>query len=210
MRLDRIRIAVFLLPAALVAIGCRQDMHDQPKLEPLEAFTFFSNGMSSRDLVEGTVARGQLREDKLLHTGLTEDDQFADALPMELDRELLKRGRNRFEAFCSPCHGRVGNGQGMVVQRGFKHPKSFHEDRLRQSAVGYFFSVMTNGFGEMSSYAAQLSPEDRWAVAAYIRALQLSQKAPVDELSADDMWRVEQAATEDSADDSSHEGAKSP
>jgi len=204
------RFAVFLLPAALVVIGCRQDMHDQPKLEPLEASTFFSNGMSSREWVEGTVARGQLREDKLLYTGLTEDDKFADELPMELDRELLERGRNRFEAFCSPCHGRVGNGQGMVVQRGFKHPKSFHEDRLRQIAVGYFFSVMTNGFGEMSSYAVQLSPEDRWAVAAYLRALQLSQKAPVDELSADDMQRLEQAATEGSDDDSGHEGAKSP
>ena len=165
-------------------------MHDQAKYEPFESSTFFSNGTSARPLVEGTVARGELRDNKVFFTGLTEDDRFADELPMELSPELLARGRNRFEAFCAPCHGRVGNGQGMVVQRGFKHPNSFHEERLRRSNVGYFFSVITNGFGEMSSYASQLEPQDRWAIAAYIRALQLSQNAPVDDLSPEDLERV--------------------
>jgi len=178
-------IAIGLLTAA-----CRQDMHDQSKYEPFEPSSFFTNGTSARPLVDGTVARGDLHADRVFFTGLTEDDQFAPELPMELSRQLLERGRNRFEAFCAPCHGRVGNGQGMVVQRGFKHPNSFHEERLRRSNVGYFFSVITNGFGQMASYASQVKPEDRWAIAAYIRALQLSQNAPVDDLSPDELERV--------------------
>ncbi len=196
MQLDRKVVRLVILAAAMATAGCRQDMHDQPKVEPLEASSFFANGMGSRDLVEGTVARGMLRDNKVLYSGLTEDDQFSETLPMNLDRELLERGRNRYDAFCSACHGRAGNGQGMVVQRGFKHPKSFHEERLRQSPVGYFFSVMTNGFGNMSSYAVQVTPEDRWAVAAYIRALQLSQNAPVSELSKEDLERIDERAVE--------------
>jgi mono/diheme cytochrome c family protein len=164
----------------VVAGGCRQDMHDQPKYEPLEQSTIFADGAASRPMVEGTVARGMLREDPILYTGRTADDLFVTELPVELSRELLDRGQARFNAFCSPCHGRTGEGNGMVVQRGFKHPQSLHETRLRESPLGYYFHVMTNGFGEMSSYAAQVSPEDRWAIAAYIRALQLSQFAPVE------------------------------
>ena len=170
--------------------GCRQDMHDQPKLEPLEASTVFANGAGSRTLIEGTVARGQLREDKPFYTGRTEADEFVTELPVELDHELLSRGQSRFNAYCSPCHGRVGDGEGMVVQRGFKHPQSFHQERLRQSQVGYFFHVITNGFGEMSSYAAQIPPDDRWAITAYIRALQLSQGAPIEDLSAAALAKV--------------------
>jgi mono/diheme cytochrome c family protein len=194
LQLDGKAIRLLVLATALATAGCRQDMHDQPKFEPLEASSFFTDGKASRDLVEGTVARGMLRDNKAFYSGLTEDDQFAQVLPMKLDRELLERGRNRFEAYCSACHGRAGYGQGMVVQRGFKHPQSFHEERLRQSPVGYFYSVMTNGFGNMSGYAVQLTPEDRWAVAAYIRALQLSQNAPVSELSEVDLERIDETA----------------
>jgi mono/diheme cytochrome c family protein len=186
----------------LLAAGCRQDMHDQPKLEPLEASTVFGNGAGSRPMVEGTVARGQLRNDEPFYTGRTSDDEFVTELPLEIDQELLGRGQSRFNAYCSPCHGRVGDGDGMVVQRGFKHPKSFHELRLRESPVGYFFHVITNGFGEMSSYAAQIPPRDRWAVVAYIRALQLSQNVPVEQLGAEALAKIEsrdETATESPA-----------
>jgi mono/diheme cytochrome c family protein len=175
---------------ALLLVGCRQDMHDQPKLEPLEASTLFGNGSGSRPTVEGTVARGQLREDQLLYTGRTAEDQFATDLPMPLTRELLERGQSRFDAFCSPCHGRVGDGMGMIVQRGFKRPNSFHDQRLVDSPVGYYFNVITNGFSQMSSYAAQIPPNDRWAIAAYIKALQLSQSVSVERLSAADREKV--------------------
>ena len=177
-------------------------MHDQPKLEPLEATTVFADGAGSRPLVEGTVARGHLREDKPFYTGRTAADEFLTELPVELDQELLHRGQSRFNAYCSPCHGRVGDGEGMVVQRGFKHPQSFHEERLRQSAVGYFFHVITNGFGEMSSYAAQIPAADRWAITAYVRALQLSQHASIEDISAEAAAQVEgqdETATESPA-----------
>ena len=200
--LRRLVESLALAMLGLVMTSCRQDMHDQPKLEPLEASTVFDNGAGSRPLVEGTVARGQLRNDKLFYTGRTPTDEFVTELPVELDHELLNRGQSRFNAYCSPCHGRVGDGDGMVVQRGFKHPKSFHEARLRESPVGYFFHVITNGFGEMSSYAAQIPPDDRWAVVAYIRALQLSQNVPVEDLAAEAIAKIEshdETATESPA-----------
>ena len=189
--LHRLVGSLALVCIGLATGGCRQDMHDQPKFEPLEATTVFANGAASRPMIEGTVARGQLRDDRLFYTGRTAEDQFVTELPVPLTRELLERGQTRFNAFCSPCHGRVGYGDGMVVQRGFKHPMSFHELRLRESPVGYFFQIMTNGFGDMSSYAAQIPVTDRWAIVAYIRALQLSQHAPVENLSAEDLERVE-------------------
>lgn len=177
--------------AALAATGCRQDMHDQAKYEPLEGSVLFANGMASRPLVEGTVARGHLREDPVFYTGIGPDGQFVDALPMPMDLALLERGRSRFDVFCSPCHGRRGDGKGMIVQRGFKQPTSFHDPRLRGTALGQFYDVMTNGFGEMSDYAAQISPEDRWAIAAYLRALQFSRNAPVDRLAEEDQAQLE-------------------
>lgn len=207
MRPDLRHTLLLVLAAGLFGAGCRQDMHDQPKYEPLEASSFFPDGKSSRMVIDGTVARGSLVDDPVLLTGITEDDRFAPDLPVELTPELLARGRNRYEAFCSACHGRAGNGQGMVVQRGFKHPKSFHEERLRLSDVGYFFNVMTNGFGEMSSYAVQLSAQDRWAVAAYIRALQLSQSAPASELDAEDLAQIHSGATPAAATDGHEAGA---
>jgi mono/diheme cytochrome c family protein len=160
----------------LLTVGCRQDMQDQPRFEPLEASDFFEDGRASRPLVEGTVAQGRLRLDEQLYTGKI-DGELAATLPMPLSSQLLERGRERYNIYCSPCHDRAGSGQGIVVRRGFRRPSSFHIDRLREAPLGYFFEVMTNGFGAMMDYAAQVTPHDRWAIAAYIRALQLSQHA---------------------------------
>jgi mono/diheme cytochrome c family protein len=174
--------ALVLLAAAVTA--CRQDMHDQPKYRPFRGSETFADGRSARPLVPGTVARGTLREDAVLYTGKAGSDFVAD-LPVPLTAELLARGRQRYEVFCSPCHGRTGRGDGMIVQRGFKKPSSYHVGRLRQMPVGYFYDVVTNGFGAMSDYAAQVPPLDRWAIAAYVRTLQYSQYAPAADIPAD-------------------------
>ena len=179
---ERAALAAAVLGAVLSGTGCRQDMFNQPKLKPLARSEFFEDGMAARSPVEGTVARGELRADRVLYTGIGPDGKFVKELPVALTRSLLLRGRERFEIFCSPCHGRVGDGRGMIVERGFKRPSSFHVARLRAQPVGYFFDVITSGFGEMSSYAPQVPAGDRWAIAAYIRALQLSQFAPLGDL----------------------------
>jgi len=163
--------------------GCRQGMFNQPKDRTFRESDFFPDGSSARPLPEGTVPRGFLREDAVFYRGLGPDGKFVRDLPVPLTRQLLLRGRERFNIFCSPCHGRTGDGQGMVVQRGFKTPPSYHVDRLRNQPIGYFFDVMTNGFGQMSSYASQVPPEDRWAIAAWVRTLQFSRSAPVGMLS---------------------------
>jgi len=173
-----------LIALALLAAGCRQDMHDAPRYEPLEATTFFADGRASRTLVANTVARGQLREDRHLYEGIV-DGKPAETLPMPVTPQLMARGQERFNVFCTPCHGKTGEGNGMIVQRGFRKPPSYHEDRLRNAPVGYFFDVMTHGFGAMQDYAAQLPVADRWAIAAYIRALQFSQRASVDDVPTD-------------------------
>jgi hypothetical protein len=160
----------------LLTVGCRQDMQDQPRYEALDASDFFEDGRASRPLVEGTVAQGRLRLDEQLYTGKI-NGMLAATLPVPLSRHLLERGRERYNIYCSPCHDRAGSGQGIVVRRGFRRPSSLHIDRLREAPLGYFFEVMTNGFGAMMDYAAQVTPHDRWAIAAYIRALQLSQHA---------------------------------
>ncbi len=172
--------------------GCRQDMHDQPKYKPFRRSEFFADERSARPLVPGTVARGMLREDTAYFTGKVGKD-FVTQIPVEVTPQLLARGRERFEIFCSPCHGRTGRGDGMVVQRGFKRPPSYHIDRLREVPVGYFYDVISNGFGAMSDYAAQVAPADRWAIAAYIRVLQYSEYAPASELSADERAKLEPA-----------------
>jgi hypothetical protein len=151
-------------------------MHDQPRYEPLEASTFFADGRAARPAVTGTVARGQLRTDTHLYTGKVQGT-VVDTLPFPVTQALLERGRERYEIYCVPCHDRTGQGQGIVVRRGFRRPPSLHIDRLREAPIGHFFDVMSNGFGVMMDYAAQVAPPDRWAIAAYIRALQLSQRA---------------------------------
>ena len=174
--------AVVVVSAVLGA--CRQDMHDNPRFEPLEASTFFADGRSQRMPVPNTVARGTVHTDEQLYTGKI-GGQLADTLPVTATPELVARGRERFNVFCSPCHGRTGRGDGMVVQRGFRAPPTFHSDRLRAAPVGYYFDVITNGFGAMQDYAAQVPVADRWAIAAYIRALQLSQHANIEDIPAE-------------------------
>jgi mono/diheme cytochrome c family protein len=176
--------ALLVVLAAVVLAGCRQDMHDNPRYEPLEATTFFSDGRASRAFVANTVARGTLREDTHLYQGRV-DGQLATTFPMPVTAQVMARGQERFNVFCAPCHGRTGTGNGMVVQRGFRAPPSYSEERLRNAPVGYFFDVMTNGFGAMQDYAAQVPVQDRWAITAYIRALQFSQNARLEDVPAD-------------------------
>jgi hypothetical protein len=156
--------------------GCRQDMHDQPKYRGYRASKFFDDHRSVREPIEGTVARGHLDEDEGFFTG-SADGALLETLPFPLDRQGLARGRERFDIYCTPCHDRTGSGRGIVVQRGYKQPRSFHTDEVRSMPVGYYFQVMTNGFGVMPSYLAQVSTRDRWVIAAYIRTLQLSRNA---------------------------------
>lgn len=151
-------------------------MQDQPKFVPQRSTTFFSDGRSVRPQVEHTVARGQLGEDSLLYTGMI-DGKEADLMPFPATMQVLARGQERFNIYCTPCHSRVGNGAGMIVQRGYKPAGNFHSARILAEPLGHYFYVMTNGYGAMPEYSAQLTPQDRWAVAAYIRALQVSQNA---------------------------------
>ena len=168
---------------ALVGGACRQDMHDQPKAKPQSKSGFFADGRTGRPAVEGTVARGQLREDDHLYRGRTADGAFATTFPFRVDATVLQRGRERYEIFCTPCHGRTGLGNGMVIQRGFAVPAaSHHIDRLRDAPVGYWFDVITNGFGAMYGYAAQVPVHDRWAIIAYVRALQFSHHATLEDV----------------------------
>ena len=183
-----------LVGGSMTLAACRQDMHDQPRYEPLEASKFFADGMASRQLPAGTVARGHLDADVVFATGKDAAGQAVAQLPVPVDRALLVRGHQRFDIYCSPCHGRLGDGTGMVARRGFKQPPSFHDDRLRNSPVGYYYDVMTHGFGVMPSYAASVPPADRWAIAAYIRALQLSQRAHLADLEPTDRAAIDAAA----------------
>ena len=166
------------LAALAILVGCRNDMHDQPRFKPLAESDFYSDLRSSRAPVEGTVARGDLREDSYFYTGKIGANP-GDYMPAEVpvNEETLARGRERFDIYCAPCHSRLGDGNGMLPQRGYRHPPSYHQDRLRKAPLGYFFDVITNGFGAMPDYASQIPPEDRWKIVAYIRALQLSQNA---------------------------------
>jgi mono/diheme cytochrome c family protein len=169
-----------ILPVVLVLIfvtaGCRIDMHIQPYYRPLAKSDFFSDGRSARNPVDGTVARGDLREDSYLYTGKIGSNP-GDYMPFPVTADVLTRGQDRFNVYCTPCHGRVGDGNGFIPSRGLKRPPSYHIERLRKVPLGYFFDVMTNGFGVMPDYSMQVAPHDRWAIAAYIRALQLSQNA---------------------------------
>ena len=172
-----------VLAVSLIALlaGCRRDMQDQPKFRPYRGTKFFGDERSARPLVAGTVARGQLQEESLLAAAKS-GPAFADALPMPVDEALLRRGQERYTIYCSPCHGRLGRGDGMVVRRGYRPPSSFHVERLRAQPAGYFFDAISHGFGAMPDYAAQIAVADRGAIVAYLRALQLSQNVPASEL----------------------------
>ncbi len=203
------RLHVFMLlltvHCLLFAVGCRQDMQDQPRMKPFRSTTFFQDGMSSRPPVPGTVPRGHLRADTEFFTGKKSGTQAGTPLsagqqstpptaptganaplganaypddvlefPLPITLDVVKRGKERYEIFCSACHGLTGNGDGMIVRRGFRRAASFHSDSLRLAPVGHYFDAITNGWGAMPSYAAQVPARDRWAIVAYIRALQLS------------------------------------
>jgi mono/diheme cytochrome c family protein len=172
-----------ILLATLVLAGCRQDMQDQPRFKPLAKSDFYSDLRSARPPVEGTVARGQLREDSYFYTGKVGNNP-GDYMPFAVTGDVLSHGRERFNIYCAPCHSRLGDGNGMIVQRGFRVPPSYHTERLRKAPLGYFFDVMTNGFGAMPEYASQIPPVDRWSIVAYIRALQLSQGATMKDVPA--------------------------
>jgi hypothetical protein len=167
--------ACALVATGLLA-GCRQDMHNQPKFIPQRGTDFYTDGRSVRPQVENTVARGQLHQDAYYYTGL-QDGKEGNAMPFPVTMAVLERGQERYNIYCTPCHSRVGNGVGMIVQRGYSKAGNFHTERLQTAPLGHFFNVITNGYGSMPEYAAQVAPQDRWAIVAYIRALQLSQNA---------------------------------
>ena len=174
--------------ALLLSGGCRylkQDMANQPKNRPLSPSDFFEDGRSERPLVENTVAHGSIADDELF---VPKD---SNNFPLPVNRELLERGEERYKIFCTPCHGLQGDGNGMIAIRGMKHPPTFHQDRLRQAPNGYFYDNITNGFGAMYGYSAQIPPRDRWAIIAYVRALQLSRNAQVADLPASLRGRLE-------------------
>jgi mono/diheme cytochrome c family protein len=171
-------LAAGLLPCA----GCHTDMREQPRYDSLEASSFFADGQAARPLVEGTIPyRGTFSENEAFDTG-KENGEFVAELPVEVDRALVERGEQRFNIYCSPCHSFTGDGDGMIVRRGYRRPPSYHIERLRNAPAGHFFDVMTHGFGAMPSYAVQIEPRDRWAIVAYIRVLQLSQHAQLDDV----------------------------
>jgi mono/diheme cytochrome c family protein len=184
------RLVLLLTTCLLLAGGCRQDMQDQPRFKPLRPNPMFDDGGSARPLVEGTVSRGSAsfrpswsaasaKPTPILEVN---DPSQATQFPFPVTANVLDRGQDRFNIYCAVCHGRIGDGRGMVVQRGFRQPPSYHVDRLRAAPIGHFYDVMTKGFGAMPSYGEQVTPQDRWAIIAYIRALQLSQHAPVSDV----------------------------
>jgi mono/diheme cytochrome c family protein len=197
-------LTILVLSGLIFTTSCRRDMQDQPKIKPLRGTTFFSDGLASRQPIEGTIPRGYLRSDTEYFTGkksrspgaqtsATPTQQTAgsqqptgavastypddvEVFPLPITEDVVKRGRERYDIFCSACHGLTGNGDGMIVRRGFRRAASFNDDRLRQAPVGHYFDAITNGWGAMPSYAPQIPVQDRWAIVAYIRALQLSQQ----------------------------------
>jgi Cytochrome C oxidase, cbb3-type, subunit III len=177
----RVFAAVCGAACLVMLAGCslKQDMAQQPKNRPLSPSDFFTDGRSERPLLENTVARGSLADDALFVP------KESNGFPLPVSQELLERGEGRYKIFCTPCHGLQGDGNGMIAMRGMKHPPSYHQDRLRQVPTGYIYDVITNGFGAMYGYSAQIPPRDRWAIVAYVRALQLSRNAKVAELPAE-------------------------
>lgn len=174
-------VVILLVIMGLWTAGCRRDMYQQPSAKPLEQSRFFEDGMASRPVVPRTIAQGQLDEDEAFYRGKIGTNLLT-SFPVPITREFLERGRERFDIYCAPCHSRTGDGNGMIVQRGFPRPPSYHIDRLRAAPPGYFFNVITEGYGVMYPYAQRVKPADRWAIVAYIRALQLSENAELRDL----------------------------
>jgi hypothetical protein len=174
----------------LLTSGCRREMYNQPRSDPLEPSRFFKNGAASRPLVPGTVARGHLDADQAFYRGAI-GTNFIEEFPMPVTLQVLERGRQRYEIYCSVCHGGMGDGNGMIPQRGFPHPPSYHLDRLRKAPVGHYFDVITRGYGVMYSYASRVEPADRWAITAYIRALQLSHNSRLEDVPPDERAKLE-------------------
>lgn len=187
------------LAVLMLTTGCdimyRGEMMDQPKHKPWSPSPMFKDGRSSRMLEPGVVARGHLHDDDHYFTGKVQG-KLVTALPYALTKKVLERGQQQFNVFCSPCHDRTGGGWGMIVQRGYKQPPSFHVSRLKEAPIGHFFDVATNGYGNMPTYAPQVSVKDRWAIAAYIRALQLSQSIPASSLSPEEVGKIEERDSE--------------
>ena len=179
-----------LLAVVLLLAGCGRNMVDQPNLRPLQGSEFFADGAGMRPPVEGTVSRREGAVDPVFLTG-QDANGLVTELPVALTLELLQRGQERYDIFCAACHGHTGAGDGMIVSRGFPAPTSFHDQRLLDASVGYYFSAMTNGFGRMYSYASRVPAEDRWAIAGYVKALQLSQNARLDDVPATVLLELE-------------------
>jgi mono/diheme cytochrome c family protein len=180
---NRLLPAILLAGVSVLSVGCsRLDMQDQPKYKSQRPSEFFADGRSDRPELEGTIARGQLTEDTAYYDGKDAAGKDIAEFPIAVDKAVIERGQGRFDIYCAPCHGRLGNGMGMVVQRGFKQPPSYHIDRLRNAPVGHYFDVISNGYGAMLNYSQQIQVRDRWAIVAYIRALQYSQNANVADL----------------------------
>jgi mono/diheme cytochrome c family protein len=182
----------FAVVSLIASTGCelRQAMYDQEKYEPLERSTFFADGLSYREQIPETVARGQLRLDTHYYEGKI-GGELSDELPVPVTQELLTRGQERYGIYCTPCHDPTGQGNGIIVKRGLKQPPSLHQQRLRDMPVAYFFDVITNGYGVMYSYASRVPVADRWAIAAYIRTLQLSQNIEFDQLPEEDQRQLQ-------------------
>jgi cytochrome c553 len=189
--MNRLLMFPLVLLIGAAAAGCRRDMFQQPYSKPLKASDFFQdNHMASRPLVAHTIARGHLQADEVFYRGKI-GTNLVDAFPFPITRETLERGQERFNIYCSPCHGRTGDGDGMIVRRGFPPPPSYHIDRLRQAPVGHFYDVITQGYGIMYSYAERVEPADRWAIAAYIRALQKSHAATLADVPTNERGELE-------------------
>ncbi|MDZ4774126.1 MAG: cytochrome c [Planctomycetota bacterium] len=192
------RSELIALVGALALSGCRQDMHDQPKYKAGGASAFFADGRNDRPLVKDTVARGRLNEDDHLYRGKV-DGKAAETYPFEITAAILQRGRERYAIYCTPCHSPQGDGNGIVVQRGMKRPPSYHIERLQKSPPGYFFDVLTNGFGAMYDYSDRIDVNDRWAIVAYVQTLQASQNTKASDLTADERAKLSAAATKTNA-----------
>lgn len=182
-----------LLFLAVFLTACRQDMQDQPRYKPLQRSAFFPDGRSARPLIAGTIARGHLTTNAALYAGKRNGEYIADA-PLPVNAELLARGHDRYDIYCSPCHSRAGDGRGMAALRGVKYPPSFHSERLRTVPDGYLYEVITNGYGAMPDYSYQLDVHDRWAVTEYVRVLQFSQNANISELDEADRQALSKIA----------------